>query len=750
MANRDLPNVYMTINDLSALVEGEDSLIVGATLRAARGPIGEAVNVQNSSDFLTKFTFDGKIGAKQDTTFFDIIEVLKASSNVWVSRSANNPLYGGLVIKKEKELGDLCGTDADSQDKIYISGNVTGAIKTGDVLGIYGKDLGDSAGRYGVKSVGNYDEANGRTPIVLTAEFPEALEIKEDVVYGSVALQTKPVAINTIQILEKIEGIIKKGNTVLKDGMFLFKDNIADKLHQKDQIRLTGFQKLFGTDVDDEVILTVEKMVYDETTGFTGVKFFELDYNATTFKFAYNPGLELAKADLITLTPLETVLLTAAQDGSITGANIEVKIYISSMANPANYVFGADDLFLITGADPGAYNSDVHVQIISGKDEKLYTDNAFKLVVTNPDFEELEDYTVSMVMTQKAADGSNIFIREKVNENSAYIRVWLPEDEDIIEAETAPGTGVTPVALGGGTDGFPVTVDNDLEALEVFENKTVPVSLLINGDNANKRYQEMLIGLCQNRKDCFAFLRSSKEAEKSEIITQRVKDIINYKTKTLSEEVNTAWCAAMYGPQIKVQDNFNSRKVKIGADSIACKTWLNVLGRDGFPYAAAGPVNGRVNGATVDWKIGDDSQEAKDLNDNSINFVVYEPRQKFNYFNTQNTLQMANSAFRNVGAVLNILNMKEELARKLKDYIQMPISDSLQEAIVRTIETYMDGCKSANRVSNYFLANNTTKVDISNNELHFVLTLSPAYYAQKIYLVMNVVNAAFDFAILTA
>ena len=78
----------------------------------------------------------------------------------------------------------------------------------------------------------------------------------------------------------------------------------------------------------------------------------------------------------------------------------------------------------------------------------------------------------------------------------------------------------------------------------------------------------------------------------------------------------------------------------------------------------------------------------------------------------------------------------------------MPISDDLQEAVTRTICDYMDGCKSSNRVSDYALNNETTKVDISNNELHFMLTLAPAYYAQKIYLVVNVVNAAFDFQIL--
>ena len=60
----------------------------------------------------------------------------------------------------------------------------------------------------------------------------------------------------------------------------------------------------------------------------------------------------------------------------------------------------------------------------------------------------------------------------------------------------------------------------------------------------------------------------------------------------------------------------------------------------------------------------------------------------------------------------------------------------------------MISCASAGRVTGYAINNETTKNDISNNELHFLLTLSPAYYAQKIYLVVNVVNAAFDFEIL--
>ena len=64
--NRDLPNVYTTLNDMSALIEGEDSLIVGVTLRSNRGPMNVASNITDSSDFLTRYTFTGKPGVKQE------------------------------------------------------------------------------------------------------------------------------------------------------------------------------------------------------------------------------------------------------------------------------------------------------------------------------------------------------------------------------------------------------------------------------------------------------------------------------------------------------------------------------------------------------------------------------------------------------------------------------------------------------------------------------------------------------------
>jgi hypothetical protein len=181
-------------------------------------------------------------------------------------------------------------------------------------------------------------------------------------------------------------------------------------------------------------------------------------------------------------------------------------------------------------------------------------------------------------------------------------------------------------------------------------------------------------------------------------------------------------------------------------DSIACRKYIQVIHDLGFPYVAAGPKNGKVDGVVVNWKIGDTSTEAQNMNDASINFLAYDARRKFYYIQTQNTLQLAKSSFRNIGAVLNVLDIKENLAFRLKDYVQLPIDDTLRQDIKQNMELYLDTC--GKRLNNYVVKDVTTTNDIINDELHYILVLSPVNYAQKIYLVMNVVNAAFDFQIL--
>lgn len=721
--NRDLPNVYTTLNDLSALIEGDDSLIVGVTLRSNRGPMNEASNITDSSDFLTRYTFTGKPGVKQDSTYFDIIELLKVSRNVYVSRAANNPLYGGLIVKKEVEAGPFIGVTGTTGNytRIMARGDLTGTVAAGQYIRIAGDSLSDDyIGRYFVESV-QYVTPN--TQITVTESFSGALALDEDE-YGTIYVCTQPVPLNSKVIATSYSNVNVDDKSIDIDG------DVTSAIEQYDRVLINGNY------------YTIASVSYSQETVKTTVTFNE---------------------DVVPLVP----------DG-IASAAVETNITLDSIYDPTNYQFEDDELFLITGIDQGAYNSSIGIEIESCNETELTEDNAFNLRVVNLETStDLEEFLVSMSLSQKSTDGTNMHIKDIINPQSQYIQIYTPEDADIDE-EAVPASTSDTTALGGGSDGDEVSVSDNITALEVFADKSIPVSLLINGDNENVLYQAAMIAICESRLDCFAFLRTPKTYEKLTLPSSRVTQLINYKKNTLatnavsatttamastyqphfksgsttSRDAGNSYMAAMYGPHVTVTDIYNSRNVTIGADSIACRQWIQTINEQGYPYAAAGPVYGTVKNLTLDWKIGDDSSEARQFNDASMNMIVYDARQQYYYFNTQNTLQLANSAFRNVGAVLNVLDIKESLARKLKQYIQRPINDDLIEAVERTITDYMDICKSGNRVSNYYVSNNTTTNDISNNELHFTLTLAPAYYAQKIYLVVNVVNAAFDFEIL--
>ena len=240
------------------------------------------------------------------------------------------------------------------------------------------------------------------------------------------------------------------------------------------------------------------------------------------------------------------------------------------------------------------------------------------------------------------------------------------------------------------------------------------------------------------------FLNSRKVDEKATNPSDKAQNVVKYKKETLAA---TSFYGCMYAPHVKTSDTYNLRQVEIGCDGVAIAGWLNVLNTLNYPYVYAGPQNGQVTGVTCDWKIGDMSGEALALNDASVNYIAYDGKVGRYYMQSQNTLQIANSSMRNIGTVLNVLDIKENLTNYLKEFIQMPITVSLRRDIIDTVNDYL-GPMVGTRFSGYAFQDVSSDFDIADNTLRYLLTIAPTPYAQKIYLVMNIVNATFDFSIL--
>ena len=88
---------------------------VGYVVKAERGKVNDWNLVTNPTDFLTKYTFSGQPSEKDDPTFHSILKVLAQTNSMYIVRAANNPLYGGVIIKKSKDYGKIVAVDKEAE-----------------------------------------------------------------------------------------------------------------------------------------------------------------------------------------------------------------------------------------------------------------------------------------------------------------------------------------------------------------------------------------------------------------------------------------------------------------------------------------------------------------------------------------------------------------------------------------------------------------------------------------------------------
>ena len=724
---RVLPGVYGSIFDNSQLPEGQGVLTVGYALACKKGTVGAPFLVTSPTDFLEKTTFSGKPPINGDPTFTTILRVLQQTNQVYISRVATNPLYGGLVVKRDFLAGDVAKIEDTStydiatgdvitpQSKITLLGLTQTTLAEGQLVRLYGTDTDD--GRYKVESV---ETVNGNTVVTVGSTLNSALALTGVVVELYKTQQPLPINKELIGEITGIDNTVTI-NRVAYTELYL-EGNVAPYALQGDKVQITGSG-------EDDGLYTVYDADYDTETNKTTVTLegkLPAEYIATTGKV--------------------------------------VELFRNSIANPESYKFKEDDLFLVYGKDQGAYNGDIEINIISSAEspELLAESNTMQLTVYNAQTGQQlgNSFLCSRNEASRSIAGEPLYIEQVINGNSEYINVL---NNTAVDEELLPCNTVQPVTdnegnvtgymtgdarLGGGSDGEEIFANSStafISALEGFKDKTIPVSILGNGWCEEADYQQTLISIAEDRLDCFVFLNSPKTAEKAQSNGTKATNIVKYKKQTLG---STTYMATMYAPHVTSVDTLNQKKVELGAEAVAIPGWLGIINTKGYPYAFAGYDDGAVTGVTTQWKIGDQSGEAQSMNDASVNYVAYDARDGVYYMQCQNTLQIANSALRNVGTVLNILDIKETFMRYFKPFIQKPITPELRGLILDGGKQQVALYVSQGRITNGVLQDVSTNLDISNNTLRYLLTIASTPYAQVMYLVMNIVNQTYDFSIL--
>jgi hypothetical protein len=294
---------------------------------------------------------------------------------MYIVRAANDPLYGGVVIKKAKDFGAVTNVNKEAET-ITVDGE---APEVGEIVVVTGTNTVD--GYYIVKAVeGNVITVTGD----ITADYTAPTENKAK-------LYRCPVApLNAIKIAD-ISGAEVEGNKFILDG------NVAAKFTVGDIFTVKGASEAgYGNNNGDFTVVSAE---------------FDMEANKT-----------------------EVVVKEAVVEGADGAAYFNSMANPEAFAN----FFTEEDLMLITGIDQGDYNGKLAYTILSAldnPDELVYhkgavgifeepcTFDTMQLGVINTETnEQLESFTFSRDPEAKAIDGSLLYVDDVVA-GSAYIKV---------------------------------------------------------------------------------------------------------------------------------------------------------------------------------------------------------------------------------------------------------------------------------------------------------------------------------------
>lgn len=130
------PYVKSVIEDQSTRVPAPTGISAGIVIEAKKGPINEPVLVTSQSQLLNWFTPNQVINIGWDLAYYSAFFYLRDSNRLWVVRAANNPLYGGLLLKTSTSEFDNIGVAEGFADpEMYEFGE-------DDAILIYGTNPG--------------------------------------------------------------------------------------------------------------------------------------------------------------------------------------------------------------------------------------------------------------------------------------------------------------------------------------------------------------------------------------------------------------------------------------------------------------------------------------------------------------------------------------------------------------------------------------------------------------------------------
>ena len=249
----------------------------------------------------------------------------------------------------------------------------------------------------------------------------------------------------------------------------------------------------------------------------------------------------------------------------------------------------AEVAFQVMSVNPGAWGNRVAITIEDIKDgtDEIVTDQyTFHIIVSWQDddgnWAQVEDFTVSR-KHKIDGFGRNMYIEDRVNGMSAYIRVADSEmgDTALPKEQTA-----SLVALGG-SDGSAISSSELVTGWGQYSNpEEIDVRMLIGGGETAVEVQLKMQEVAETRFDCVALL-DVPYAE-----AQSVSDSVDWRNDT--QQINSSY-TVLDAPWPKKYDPYNDRLIEMPPSGFRAQA-IAYTDLVAYPWnAAAGFTRGQLN-----------------------------------------------------------------------------------------------------------------------------------------------------------
>lgn len=234
-----------------------------------------------------------------------------------------------------------------------------------------------------------------------------------------------------------------------------------------------------------------------------------------------------------------------------------------------NYNFDPDDVFVIFGKDPGAWNNKISVKVVpnpNGEFVPTELDTFFVYVFYGDSFFVIEKFLVALDYRLDGY-GRQLQLENAINDKSEYIRVQI-NPNFVLGPLTTVNTVLDKMLLAGGNDGNLLDSANAgqrdgviLQGWQMFADpEEIDVNILIQaGYTDNSQIAITMDQICRDRMDCVAILDVPIDYQDT------IQEVVGYRRGTGTgtndlASINSSY-SALYAPHLYISDQYNGKKL---------------------------------------------------------------------------------------------------------------------------------------------------------------------------------------------